>query len=72
MTAHATHPLPDVPRCCRCRWWRAREASEGDCRAHAPTLADAVEGERRSLRERTHWPVTLAGDGCGDFRPARE
>lgn len=54
----------DRPAICEhCRWWRAEfDASEGDCRRHAPI------GIREMGRSIGAWPRTLHGEGCGDFQ----
>ena len=68
-----TLPTADRPPACgRCRHWRplADRPPAGECRRHPPRLAPPLhEWDRRSARQRTLFPVTDAGDACGDFQP---
>lgn len=69
-------PATPDPRCDQCRYWKraghlvgllADDAisvlTEGECRKGAPVRPDKNNGR---------WPLTLAEDFCGEFRPAAE
>jgi hypothetical protein len=56
-------------RCSNCHVWFAigvrGEERQGECRANAPKpLAVAYSDGRKTL-----WPLTLASEGCGQWRP---
>jgi hypothetical protein len=65
----------DDPSCQGCRFWQSENGEMGDCRRHAPRpIMDAIlptvtlaEGEE-DTSDQAIWPVTFAGDWCGEFR----
>jgi hypothetical protein len=59
--------------CGRCRFWDPEDEREGTCRRHAPRPAGVVikvSGRKEfSYQEFPVWPLTLAHEWCGEFRP---
>jgi hypothetical protein len=55
-------------RCSRCVYWKPRAGveKEGSCCKHAPM--PVVQAPRSTLF--VTWPITMADDWCGEFRPA--
>lgn len=67
----------DDPACQGCRNWLSQNGEMGECRRHAPrplmdghtvmTKPAAAEGEDDRSGEAV-WPITFAGDFCGEFK----
>jgi len=64
MTDLATH------QCCgNCKFWLLDEDvdSKGRCRRHAPHVGDAQFDSFSREMNYTQWPLTVAGDWCGEW-----
>lgn len=75
MASDAYKVDPAETACANCRFWRGSSTYRTDhglCQRHAPTpVPDSGRHYARELRGVwAAWPVTMAGDFCGDFERA--
>ena len=55
--------------CEECRYWRQfGEPRSGECHRNAP-LPYVFDPEKEKLHKTTQWPLTTAGNACGEFEP---
>lgn len=55
-------------RCSSCQWWSSNDDSSGECCRYAPRPFNHPVTETQRFAT---WPLTLAGDYCGEHQPAR-
>lgn len=68
--------------CVNCKYWLKQSMASGECRRHAPQVVAYTEsqtkGEHGEYREsvdshtQSEWPVTPAGEWCGEYEPQNE
>lgn len=72
----------DSATCVNCKYWLKQSMASGECRRHAPQVVAYTEsqtkGEHGEYREsvdshtQSEWPVTPAGEWCGEYEPQNE
>lgn len=51
--------------CNQCKFWKATEANQGQCRRQPPQAISFRIGD--DLKFETRFPVTASDDWCGEF-----
>ena len=57
-----------TPTCATCRFWKAIDGSDGDCRRHAPRTIEVSLYDNQS-RRRAEWALTYKDEWCGEHQP---
>ena len=57
-----------MKNCGNCAYWQERHGKQGECRAHAPRLVEAQVVRGGIDPDRALWPLTIAGEWCGEHK----